>query len=61
MDDLCRTGCHAGSAVCTLAVIDGSVEIIDHNCFIRTFLLADLTADTTVFAYKLRRLAIVSR
>ena len=61
MDDLCRTGCHAGSAVCTLAVIDGSVEIIDHDRFIRTFLLAYLAADTAVFAHKLRRLAVVSR
>lgn len=61
MDHLCRTGCHAGSAVGTLVIVDRSVEIVYHNSFIRTFLLADLTADTAVLTYKLSRLSVVSR
>ena len=61
VNDLCRTGCHAGSAVGALAVVDRCVEVIDDNSLIGTFLLTDLTADTAVLAYQLCCFSVVSR
>ena len=60
MDNLCRTGFHAYSAIGTKGIIDRSMEIIDYDRFIRTFLLAYLTAYAAVFAYKLCRFSVIS-
>ena len=60
VDHLYGTSFHAGSAVCTFAVINGRMEIINDNRFVRTFLLAYLTAYTAVFTYELSCFTVIS-
>ena len=59
MDDLGRTGLHALTAIGAFFVVDRSMEIINMDSFIWTFLLADTAADTAVLAVELGGLAVV--
>lgn len=60
VNDLHRTGRSTFAAAGTFFVVDRSVEVLDFDCTVRTFLLAHFTADTAAFAGSFCILAVVA-
>ena len=59
VNDLHRTGRSTFAAAGTFFVVDRSVEVLDFDCAVRTFLLAYFTTDTAVLAGKLCCLTVI--